>query len=268
MFAIGSFEEKFAEVGCLEFPGFPHFVGTLDAFITRFLLSNFGHLVMKCSHSPTLIKGSENFLDDPQLKVWIDKKPSGKYTIGIANLKVGIENEKAYLFYAPPKGGKILPSNPSAAFNALQSLAQKGFYTHDHARYWGAKILEDVPRICEILAHRFQEIIVDEAQDTNLWQQKILLALERAGTKLMLVGDPEQSIFEFGHGDATHLIDHSKREGVENKRLSKNLRSNQKIVEAVTRFSTIEMSSDQTIDKEWQGACHHRLCKGSRIPIS
>lgn len=254
--AINSFEKQFREIGYPALPKLPHFVGTLDGFITRFLLSNFGHIVMGCSRPPTLVNGTEGFLSNQQqLNVMFAKKPKGQFPISVAQLRVGLNNDgTAYLFTTHGKG-ETLPKNPTDALKALATLGKQGFYSHDHARYWGAKILEQLPKLCEILARRFPEIIVDEAQDTNPWQQHILCQLEKAGVKLMLVGDPDQAIFEFGMGNAAHLNQHKEQQGVESKELSKNLRSNQAIIAATKAFGTAtDMSSDTPCTTDWQGA--------------
>lgn len=253
--AISSFEKQFKDIGYLSLPKMPHFVGTLDGFITRFLVANFGHLVMGCSRAPTLIVGSESFLENEQLKVWFQGNPRDfPQNIGEMSVSINAQNQ-AFLWYSDRKKGiQILPKQP---FNldALTMLGKWGFYTHEHGRYWGAKVMEKMPKLCEILARRFPEIIVDEAQDTNPWQQRILSQLEQAGSKLMLVGDPDQAIFEFGMGNAAHLNQHKTQQGVDDKKLSKNLRSNQTIVAAAKVFGTAtDMSSDILCADAWQGA--------------
>lgn len=35
--------------------GYPHFLGTIDSFINRFIFLPFGHLVMKCKSRPVLV---------------------------------------------------------------------------------------------------------------------------------------------------------------------------------------------------------------------
>ncbi|MFC3909666.1 UvrD-helicase domain-containing protein [Legionella dresdenensis] len=248
--AITSFEKQFKELGYSALPISPHFVGTLDGFITRFLLLNFGHIVMGCEGSPTLVRGNEKiFNNQTQLNVFFSKFP-----INVVKLKIGIDTDGTPLFYSQEKGISY-PIKQSQALQALTILGKQGFYTHDHARYWGSKILDEIPRLREILARRFPEIIVDEAQDTNIWQQRILCNLEQAGTQLMLVGDPDQAIFEFGMGNADHLNHHAQKKNVDNKKISKNIRSNQTIVTAIKPFGeATDMFSNNICSEQWQGA--------------
>ncbi len=254
--AINSFEEQFRELGYIALPKLPHFVGTLDGFITQFLLSNFGHIVMKCSRQPSLVNGNEKFLSNQQqLNVQFAKGVSGQFPINIGELMIGLNTNGTPYIYSSQGKGMALPKIPVDALKSLNAMGKQGFYTHDHARYWGAKVLDEMPKVCAAIARRFPEIIVDEAQDTNPWQQHILCKLEEAGAKLMLVGDPDQAIFEFGLGNATHLKQHKAQQGVDEKKLSKNLRSNQAIVTATKNFGTAtDMSSDKICNADWQGA--------------
>ncbi|WP_462095264.1 UvrD-helicase domain-containing protein [Legionella pneumophila] len=252
--AIKSFEKQFKELGYSSLPQSPHFVGTLDGFITRFLISNFGHIVMGSECPPTLVSGHENFLNNQdQLNVSFPKKPYGHIPISIAKLKIGISEGDAPLFYFH-QNGISYPINQSQALQKLIILGKQGLYTHDHARYWGTKVLDEIPNLSKILARRFPEIIVDEAQDTNIWQQRILCHLEQLGSKLMLIGDPDQAIFKFDIGNADHLNQHAKRHNVDNKKISKNIRSNQDIVAATKIFgSSADMFSENVCSEAWQG---------------
>ena len=54
---------------------------------------------------------------------------------------------------------------------------------------------------------RYEEIMVDEYQDTNQVQNAIFTALSREGTNLFLVGDVKQSIYRFRLADPTIFLD-------------------------------------------------------------
>ena len=49
--------------------------------------------------------------------------------------------------------------------------------------------------------HRFSHLLVDEFQDTNRLQLRLIEALREPGTELMVVGDELQSIYGFRHAD-------------------------------------------------------------------
>jgi DNA helicase-2/ATP-dependent DNA helicase PcrA len=62
--------------------------------------------------------------------------------------------------------------------------------------YWW-RLLEDNPDIAEKYASKFLHIMVDEYQDTNLIQGKIINILAAGHRNLMVVGDDSQSIYSF-----------------------------------------------------------------------
>jgi len=61
--------------------------------------------------------------------------------------------------------------------------------------YWAHMMQE--PAIAAEIAGRFDHVLVDEYQDTNALQARVLLALRPNGTGLTVVGDDAQSIYSF-----------------------------------------------------------------------
>lgn len=57
-----------------------------------------------------------------------------------------------------------------------------------------AKLLSANPMICGTLAKRYPVIICDEHQDSNVHQEKIVLAIAKSGSLLRIFGDPMQAI--------------------------------------------------------------------------
>ena len=87
---------------------------------------------------------------------------------------------------------------------------------------------------------RYDEIMVDEYQDTNQVQNAIFTALSKDGTNLFLVGDVKQSIYRFRLADPTIFLDKYQRftpydqagDGEERRViLSKNFRSRPEVLE-------------------------------------
>lgn len=80
---------------------------------------------------------------------------------------------------------------------------------------------------------RFQYVLVDEYQDTNFAQQKIVLQLTRERQRVCVVGDDAQSIYSFRGANIDNIL--SFRESYDNAKLFKleqNYRSTQLIVRA------------------------------------
>ena len=98
---------------------------------------------------------------------------------------------------------------------------------------WRNKLLFERPHIAKLLAGRFPEIIVDEAQDTNAWLLILLNFLRDNGAKITLIGDPDQCIFEFSMADATALPNLKTKWSIPEKPLSQSFRCNNQIAAAV-----------------------------------
>lgn len=64
-----------------------------------------------------------------------------------------------------------------------------------------ARLLEDNPSVRDKYAQRFQHVLVDEFQDTNLAQYALVKQLSSFNRNLFCVGDPDQSIYKFRGAD-------------------------------------------------------------------
>jgi DNA helicase-2/ATP-dependent DNA helicase PcrA len=88
----------------------------------------------------------------------------------------------------------------------------------------------------------FDHILVDEYQDTNRLQSKILLRLKPEGRGMMVVGDDAQSIYSFRAATVRNILDfpHQFRPAADIVTLEQNYRSTQPILDAcnqVIRFA-------------------------------
>ncbi len=71
--------------------------------------------------------------------------------------------------------------------------------------YW-AEMLKD-KELAEEIGGRFDHVLVDEYQDTNRLQAKILLRLKPDGRGVMVVGDDAQSIYSFRAATVRNILD-------------------------------------------------------------
>ncbi len=95
------------------------------------------------------------------------------------------------------------------------------------------KILEENPKIREYWAGRFQHILVDEYQDTNTIQYKLISLLRKKDGNLCVVGDDDQSIYKFRGATIENIL--SFEENFKNAtviKLERNYRSTQNILDA------------------------------------
>ena len=71
--------------------------------------------------------------------------------------------------------------------------------------YWSH--LMAVPEAAALVARRFDHVLVDEYQDTNALQSRILLGLKPDGRGLTVVGDDAQSIYAFRAATVRNILD-------------------------------------------------------------
>lgn len=81
----------------------------------------------------------------------------------------------------------------------------RGLLSHDDILFLSIKVLEKNPRIAEILRGKHPYILVDEFQDTNPIQTKILKIIAEKETIVGVIGDPCQSIYKFQGADVTQF---------------------------------------------------------------
>jgi len=119
--------------------------------------------------------------------------------------------------------------------------------------------------LARMWSDRFDEVMVDEFQDTNLVQNALFTALSGGGRRLFLVGDVKQSIYRFRLADPTIFLDKYRtfqpwdqaREGEERKVvLTRNFRSRPQVLLGVNdlfrdimsrKFGEMDYTSDQAL---------------------
>ena len=84
--------------------------------------------------------------------------------------------------------------------------------------------IENNPDIKEYLSH-IKYLVVDEYQDVNDLQEKLILQIAEAGANICVVGDDDQTIYQFRGSNADNMISFSERySDVHQVRLEKNFR--------------------------------------------
>lgn len=228
--AIGEFKTATIKLGRRNALADPNYVGTFDSFVERYILAPFCHLLTGADKRPNLFPGPRpRDWSNAKLKVWTRGKGGRKVPVPAWEV-VPYRDGTEILFKASRASGELAPA---AASDAVQELLSLGFYTHEQRVFWACEILSENPRIAEILARRFPEIIVDEAQDSNGWLLLLLDHLRKQGAQITLVGDPDQCIFEFSMADANSLADLKCKWSMPEKPLSRSFRCNNQIAAAV-----------------------------------
>lgn len=95
------------------------------------------------------------------------------------------------------------------------------------------KIFEDFPEALDKFRNRYKYILVDEYQDTNQVQFRLVSLLSEQHRNICVVGDDDQSIYKFRGADITNILSFEKQfEGAVVIRLEQNYRSTKTILNA------------------------------------
>lgn len=95
------------------------------------------------------------------------------------------------------------------------------------------KLFNEHEDVCRKYAEKYRYILVDEYQDTNSVQQRIVRLLAAEGKRICAVGDDAQSIYAFRGANIDNILDFQQQfEGTKLFKLERNYRSTQNIVNA------------------------------------
>ncbi|WP_440896217.1 helicase-exonuclease AddAB subunit AddA [Amphibacillus sp. Q70] len=151
-----------------------------------------------------------------------------------------------YALYPTVKQLVILVKDFTSRYQALKK--EKGLVDFSDLEHHALTILCDPSSdsnslqpssVAEDLRHKYEEVLIDEYQDTNMVQETIIKLVSReAPGNLFMVGDVKQSIYRFRHAEPSLFIDKYKRFSEEDHTgrridLAKNFRSREQVLTAV-----------------------------------
>jgi DNA helicase-2/ATP-dependent DNA helicase PcrA len=115
--------------------------------------------------------------------------------------------------------------------------------------YWSEMMAD--PGIAQDVGNRFVHVLVDEYQDTNLLQARILLAMKPDGNGLTVVGDDAQSIYSFRAATIRNILDFPQQfaQPATVVTLDRNYRSTQPILDASN--AVIGLSTERYAKNLW-----------------
>lgn len=98
-----------------------------------------------------------------------------------------------------------------------QDMARQGVISFDHLLLFGVRLLEEHPLVLRSLQDRFHAIMVDEFQDVNPVQGRLIRLMAglddaqpktNSGPLLLLVGDRKQSIYAFRGAEVSQFAEY------------------------------------------------------------
>ncbi len=116
-----------------------------------------------------------------------------------------------------------------------EQMHRQGYYDFDDMLLDVLEALKTSPLLRSMIEDQYQYILVDEFQDTNDAQMRLLTYVARADGKnpnVMAVGDDDQAIYKFQGADVSNIIEFKKRfMGTRVVHLQHNYRSRQDIID-------------------------------------
>ena len=189
---------------CRDAPGLlepPNFIGTFDAFFHRYVLTP---AIRRASGKvPTYLSS----WDDLPLHQRVVRPDAGGTGVRLSRFErqeggTWAVNEPR-LSRTERLGWEQLSDWTKKAINEtgaarISALHAAHVYDTNESRRRALKVLMEKDNTClQRLATRFQEVIVDEFQDCDNVEYKLLGCLKNAGIHVVVVADPDQAIYEF-----------------------------------------------------------------------
>jgi DNA helicase II / ATP-dependent DNA helicase PcrA len=114
----------------------------------------------------------------------------------------------------------------------VEAKQQQNVLDYDDLLLFWAEMVEE-PALAAEIGARFDHVLVDEYQDTNKLQARILRALKPTGRGVTVVGDDAQSIYSFRGATVRNILDFPREfAGARIVTLERNYRSTQPILQA------------------------------------
>lgn len=197
------------EAGKPELATFPHYVGTLDTFLWRYLVRPF-------------LRAGRNWhrldsWDRIDAEVTVGSGPN-RYTVrlndfqwsrtpGESTCTAKLQQKKRnWALYAALARRGLLDLAGKQAVVKRNELCTKGYLTGHEIRIEALHTLRvKHDHAIAMLASRFEEIVIDEAQDCSSQDLAILEKLHNADIPLVFVCDPDQAIYEFRGAQPKHI---------------------------------------------------------------
>ncbi len=199
--AVDEFKERCGREGLDEVLRYPSFIGTFDGFVRHFLIMPGG--LDGVAVRPTIL--------DSWATLEIEIRLRGRQAFlgpGISLDSFHPETGQIdYQFIGHPGLRRHAQAN-QAAYEQAAAIRRRGLWAQGYlsaadARVHAVNRLGDEAwstNLGRAIAARFAELIVDEAQDCNPLDLRILEWLRQYGMPVTLVCDPDQAIYGFRHG--------------------------------------------------------------------
>jgi DNA helicase-2/ATP-dependent DNA helicase PcrA len=133
------------------------------------------------------------------------------------------------------QGGFRLPNSKRELWKYKSNYWHDGIMHHEDVLYFSYLILCVSPQLKYFISNKYPYIFIDEFQDTTEIQTWIIDKITELSTRVGVVGDLAQSIYEFSGAKRSDLINF-KDGKIDEYKLSQNHRSTRKIVDFLNKL--------------------------------
>jgi superfamily I DNA/RNA helicase len=130
------------------------------------------------------------------------------FEVGQAKNKLVPDDQAEAYFLNNKKISQDYQIASAAAYPRYQeSLKALNAMDFDDLLFYGVALLEKAPDVRKDYNHLFRHILVDEYQDTNPTQFRLLRLLTEKQQNICVVGDDDQSIYSWRGADPRHILE-------------------------------------------------------------
>lgn len=181
----------------------PNFFGTIQSFVNRFLAIpcyriKYGRAVQSIDNVPFYAEIERHYNRNYGLKTWIEQRRGSAATLGgywlqCSDLTVGkdLDNDIPKL------------RRETKTYKSIEGIRQKlldsGILSYNDAYSFALYYLSSFPEVSKAIRQRFKFVFIDEMQDTDDHQQRVLDGLFTSCDEevtLQCLGDPNQAIYQ------------------------------------------------------------------------
>ena len=247
--AVASFTnvawKEIADYLALEFErpplGHPHFLGTLDSFINKYVFLPYGHLVMPSKARPILTGPPHDDREPIGSWIWWQSQDCNAKGCLLNDFTYDMNQNVIRIGYSEMGHKCSVNGRPCTVKKPI--FTARGLATQSDAIVFSVMVLKKYPAIAKALAYRFPFLIVDEAQDTSVEQMAIIdLLIENGLREVMLVGDPDQAIYEWREAEPSLFLHKCSAWKDNSASLSENWRSSRHICQAANQMCSSAIS--------------------------
>ncbi len=209
----------------------PMFVGTIHAYCFRILQD----------HVPKY--GNFDVLDEHRHSALISRR---RYELDLAKLHQKVwKSIDIFLRAADVIGNELIPpeqlqgSEIGECYTSYRDMLDRyRLLTFGMIIAKAVEVLEQDPAVFDRVAGSLRHLIVDEYQDINPAQERLIELLAKPPVQLCVVGDDDQAIYQWRGSDVGNILKFSGRYGrVETVMLETNRRSRPLIVDSANAFA-------------------------------